>query len=49
MKLEYLFAAYSIIWIAIFLYTLALGRRQRELSTDLAVVKQALATKGKRR
>ena len=33
--MSYLFAAFSIVWIVIFLYVLSISRRQRELSGRL--------------
>ncbi|MFC1944589.1 CcmD family protein [Chloroflexota bacterium] len=35
----YLFAAYSIIWAAVFGYVLLLGRKQRRLERELALLK----------
>ncbi len=42
--LGYLFAAYSAIFIAIFLYVLFIGRRQTSLEEELAALKARLDT-----
>ncbi len=38
----YLFAAYSIIWGVIFLYTVYLWRKQREIVEELRLLKKAV-------
>jgi len=40
--MTWLFAAYGIIWIAIFLYIFGLDRKQKELSGDIAALKARL-------
>ena len=40
--LEYMTAAYTIIWVAILLYFLNLGRKEREIWRDLQVLKESL-------
>lgn len=43
--MSYLFAAYTIIWVVIFLYTVYLWRKQREISDELRLLKKAIAEK----
>ncbi len=43
--MSYLFAAFSIVWIVIFLYTLSISRRQRELSEEVEMLKQMVEKK----
>ena len=43
--MEYLFWAYTAIWILIFAYTLYLGRRQSNILKELELLKTALADK----
>ena len=38
--MSYLFAAFSIVWIVIFLYTLSISRRQRELSREVEALRR---------
>ena len=38
--MPYLFAAFSVVWIVIFLYTLSISRRQRELSREVETLRQ---------
>lgn len=40
--LPYLFAAYTVIWLAVFAYTVSLGGRQRKLAQDLDLIKRAV-------
>jgi CcmD family protein len=40
--LEYMTAAYTIIWVAILLYFLNLGRKEREIWRDLQALKESL-------
>ena len=40
--MTWLFAAYGIIWIAIFLYIFGLDRKQKELAGDIAALKAKL-------
>lgn len=40
--LPFLFAAYSIVWIAIFLYVLSLDRRARAVERDLEELRERL-------
>jgi len=41
----YLFAAFGIIWAAIFIYILVLWKRQRSMQTDIALLKETLRRK----
>ncbi len=38
--MSYLFAAFSIVWIVIFLYVLSVSRRQRELAREVETLRQ---------
>ena len=38
--MPYLFAAFSVVWIVIFLYTLSISRRQRELSREVEALRR---------
>ncbi len=38
--MSYLFAAFSVVWIVIFLYTLLISRRQRELSQEVEMLRR---------
>jgi len=40
--MTYLFAAYTAIWIGLFLYLLSLGRRSRELEEEVRELKRLL-------
>ncbi len=40
--LPYLFAAYTVIWVVVFGYTLSIGARQRKLAQDLDLIKRAV-------
>jgi CcmD family protein len=40
--LWYLFAAYTAVWLVLFLYVLRLGRRSRELENELRELKRLL-------
>jgi CcmD family protein len=40
--MSWLFAAYGVIWIAIFLYVFGLDRKQKELSAEIAALKGKL-------
>ena len=40
--LEYMTAAYTFIWVAILLYFLNLGRKEREIWRDLQALKESL-------
>lgn len=44
--MEYLFAAYTIIWVLIFGYTVALGGREKKLQEELFILKKSLENKG---
>jgi len=39
---SYLFAAYTIIWIVIFLYTVYLWRKNQQIATELELLKKAV-------
>ena len=41
----YLFAAYTIIWVLIFSYTVALGSREKQLRDELFMLKKTLEGK----
>ncbi|MBO8125735.1 MAG: CcmD family protein [Firmicutes bacterium] len=43
--MSYLFAAYTIIWVVIFLYTVYLWRKQNEVATELEILKRAVEDK----
>lgn len=43
--MSYLFAAFSIVWLVIFLYTLSISRRQRALSEEVEMLKQMVKKK----
>lgn len=45
--MEYVWAAYSVTWIFIFVYTLILGRRQANLLREVADLREAVE-KGKK-
>ena len=38
--MPYLFAAFSVVWIVIFLYTLSISRRQQELSREVEALRR---------
>ncbi|MFQ5651878.1 MAG: CcmD family protein [bacterium] len=40
-RLWFLFSAYTIVWLAIFLYVLSIARRQRKIITDLELLSEA--------
>ncbi|NLY56740.1 MAG: CcmD family protein [Firmicutes bacterium] len=40
--MSYLFAAYTIIWIVIFLYTVYLWRKNQQIATELELLKKAV-------
>lgn len=44
--MEYLFAAYAVIWAVIFGYTLLIGKRQRDIKKDISHLKSLLGNKG---
>ncbi len=43
--MEYLFAAYTVIWVIIFGYTLIIGNRQRSIENDILHLKSLLGKK----
>ncbi|MDA8235245.1 MAG: CcmD family protein [Clostridia bacterium] len=43
--MEYLFAAYAVIWTVIFGYTLMLGKRQKELEQEVFLLRKSLEGK----
>ena len=45
--MSYLFAAFSIVWIVIFLYTLSISRRQRELSREVEALRRMTEERAK--
>jgi len=47
-NLEYLFAAFAIIWIAISLYMYSLARRQEALHDEIEVLEDALKIAAKK-
>ncbi|MEW6663413.1 MAG: CcmD family protein [Bacillota bacterium] len=44
-RLAYVWMAFSITWIAIFVYTLMLGKRQQKLAHELELLRQAIKPK----
>lgn len=44
--MSYLFAAYTVIWVIIFAYTLLMGRREKQLAEDLYMLKKTMENKG---
>lgn len=40
--MSYLFAAFCVTWIVLFLYLLAIARRQRTLSQEIAMLRRLL-------
>ncbi len=42
-NLEYLFAAYTVIWLAVLLYSFSVGARQKSLEREIAMLKAVLA------
>ena len=38
--MPYLFAAFSVVWIVIFLYTLSISRSQQELSREVEALRR---------
>lgn len=47
--MTYLFAAYSIIWVALLAYALTLSKRQSELAQEVQRLEQAIAKTGEGR
>lgn len=45
--MPYLFAAFSVVWIVIFLYVLSISRRQRELSREVETLRRMTEEKTK--
>ena len=43
--LEYVFAAYTIIWLGLFLYAFSVSRRQGQLESELEIIKESLERK----
>jgi len=46
--LEYLFLGYSIIWVALFAYTMTIVRRQKRVEEELKLLRQAVGAQGAR-
>ncbi len=44
-KLLYLFAAYTIIWAAMLIYSLSVSRRQKDLQREIAALREVLEVK----
>ncbi len=44
--MSYLFAAFSVVWIVVFLYALSLSRRQRQLAREVEALRQMMGQKG---
>ena len=42
-RLVYVWAAYTVVWVAVFLYTLVLGQRQKRIAQDLAFLRELVA------
>ena len=45
--MPYLFTAFSVVWLVIFLYTLSISRRQRALSREVETLRQMTEEKTK--
>ena len=43
MHLGFLFAAYTVVWLALFVYVLSLGRRSRTLEREVEELRQLVA------
>ena len=43
--MNYLFAAYTLVWVALFLYLLRLSRRQRKLDQEIDNLRRMLEAK----
>lgn len=43
--MSYLFAAYTLVWVALFLYVLGLSRRQRKLDQEIDSLRRMLEAK----
>jgi len=43
--MNYLFAAYTLVWVALFLYVLRLSRRQRKLDQEIDNLRRMLEAK----
>ena len=41
-NLPYLFAAYAVVWVGIFVYVLRLGRRSRELEEEVRELRRMI-------
>jgi len=41
-RLDYVWLAFSAAWIAIFVYTLSLGKRQQKLAREIESLRQAI-------
>ncbi len=44
-NLSYLFAAYSVLWLIIFLYVFAIGKGQKDLKNEIAELKKIASEK----
>lgn len=44
-NLPYLFAAFAVVWVGLFLYTFLLSRRHHELQREVLLLRQALQEK----
>lgn len=40
--MEYLFAAYTIIWVMLFGYTISIGKRQSSIAQEIDLIKEQL-------
>lgn len=45
-NLSYLFAAYAVVWVAVFLYLFGISRKRARLEQELKELKQLLAKGG---
>ncbi|MFQ5793398.1 MAG: CcmD family protein [Acidobacteriota bacterium] len=43
--MSYLFAAYTLIWLALFAYLVSLSRKQKKLDHEIAMLKKLLEEK----
>ena len=46
--MKWLFAAYAVIWLAVFIYLFDLGRKQRAIAREIAGIKAKLGSADKK-
>ncbi|MDN5348054.1 MAG: hypothetical protein PWP65_1618 [Clostridia bacterium] len=44
-RLVYVWAAYTVVWVGVFVYTLVLARRQKRLGQELELVRELVVDK----